>query len=451
MVRRHRLRAAIVGSALLATTAALGHTSLAGATTEPPEGTAAPDTAATDTAAGESGSDFDFSAYAGETVTYVYFTDGAPDEEATRAAIATFTEETGVEVDLQIVPFADLETTLQAQLSGGDVPDVARVSNWRPFVGDVVDMNEMFGADYSDQFLAGQVATALGDNGEFLAVPSDITMNGPFINVDAFNEAGVEIPTEWTWDELIEAAKQVQEANDMEFAVAIDKSGHRVSTVLSQFGTTLLGPDGVTLDPAMAEAAITTLTDLMAEDAMSADFWLESGSRYAGANEMFLAEAVPVYISGNWQVGQFAENAAFEWAAVPNPCAERCGGFPGGKYMVAFSGSDNPELAAAFVEWMNRTENQQQISEGASWLPTRNDLIESGLTYTSRSEDMAVFLADIAATPDDTYLSLASPAFNAAATAVVEEIALVVAGEEDVPTAVENIIARSEQGLEDAS
>jgi hypothetical protein len=62
-----------------------------------------------------------------------------------------------------------------------------------------------------------------------------------------------------------------------------------------------------------------------------------------------------------------------------------------------------------------------------------------------------VFLADVAATPEDTYLSLASPAFSAGATAVVDEIALVVAGEEDVPAAVENIIAASEQGVEDAS
>ena len=443
MVGRHRLRAAFAATATLASVAALSQMSVAGATTEPP------DAAAEDTAAASEA--VDLSAFEGESLTYVYFTDGAPDEEATRAAIAAFEEASGATVELQIVPFADLETTLQAQLSGGDVPDVARVSNWRPFAGDVIDMNEMFGAAYSDQFLPGQVATALGDNGEFLAVPSDITMNGPFINVDAFNEAGVEIPTEWTWDDMIAAATEVQEANDMEFALAIDKSGHRVSTVLSQFGTTLLGPDGVTLDPAMAETAITTLTDLMAEDTMSADFWLESGSRYAGANEMFLAAAVPVYMSGNWQVAQFAETAEFEWAAVPNPCAERCGGFPGGKYMVAFQGSDNPEFAAAFVEFMNRTEIQQQLAEGASWLPTRNDLIESGITYPNRPDDMSVFLADIAATPEDTYLSLASPAFSAAATAVIEEIALVVAGEEDVPTAVENIIARSEQGLEDAS
>jgi alpha-1,4-digalacturonate transport system substrate-binding protein len=331
------------------------------------------------------------------------------------------------------------------------VPHVARVSNWRPYEGDVVDMNEAVGADYSSQFLPGQVATAVNADGQFLAVPSDITMNGPIINVDAFNEAGVEIPTEWTWEEMIAAATEVQEAAGMEFALAIDRSGHRVSTVLSQFGTVLFDADGVALDPAKAEAAITTLTDLMAEEAMDPDFWIEGGTRYADARELFLAGGVPVWISGNWQVAGLATEASFEWAAVPNPCAERCGGFPGGKYMVAFSGSDNPELGAAFVEFMNSTEIQQGLCEGASWLPTRNDLIESGIEYPDRSDDMNVFLADVAATPEDTYLSLASPAFSAGATAVVDEIALVVAGEEDVATAVENIIALSEQGVEDAS
>lgn len=438
MDRRIRSRAVMAVTGLLAALTMVGPVPSATAGSTVPPGTE------------PTGSAVDFSAFAGETITYVYFTDG-PDEQATRTLIEQFTEETGVEVDLQIVPFADLETALQAQLSGGDAPDVARVSNWRPFAADVVNMNDYFGAGYADQFLPGQAATGIGPDGEFFAVPSDLTMNGPFINLDAFDAAGVEVPTEWTWDELIAAATEVQEANDMEFAVAIDKSGHRVSTVLSQYGTTLLGPDGVTLDPTKAEAAITMLTDLMADDAMSADFWLESGSRYAGANEIFLAGAVPVYLSGNWQVGQFDANATFEWAAVPNPCAERCGGFPGGKYMVAFQASDNPELASGFVEWMNRAENQRSLAEMAAWLPTRVDLIEEGITYPTRSDDMAVFIADVAITPDDTYLSLGSPAFDPSATALVEEIALVVAGEEDVPTAVENIVARSEQALEDTA
>jgi alpha-1,4-digalacturonate transport system substrate-binding protein len=440
--------AAVAGGVLITGLVAAG---AAGASSAPP-GTepVGTETAGTE-GAGAAASSIDLTQFDGQSMTYVYFSDGDPDMQATEAAVAAFEEASGVDVEIQVTPFDDLETTLQAQLSGGDVPHVARVSDWRPYEGDVVDMNEAIGADYSSQFLAGQVATAVDADGRFLAVPSDITMNGPIINVDAFNEAGVDVPTEWTWDEMLAAAKQVQEANDMDYALAIDKSGHRISTVLSQFGTVLFDADGVALDPAKAEAALTTLTDLMAEDAMDPDFWLEGGSRYADARALFLSGGVPVWISGNWQVGGLTTEASFEWAAVPNPCAERCGGFPGGKYMVAFSGSDNPELGAAFVEFMNSTDTQRAIDEGASWLPTRNDLIESGIEYPDRNDDMNVFLADVAATPDDTYLSLASPAFSAGADALRDEIGLVVAGEEDVPTAVEHIIAASEQGLEDAS
>ena len=370
MVRR-RLFAVIAGSALVASGFAAGP---AGATTEPP-GTEP---------AGSEAAGIDLTQFEGESLTYVYFSDGAPDEEATRAAITAFEEASGATVDLQIVPFDQLETTLQAQLSGGDVPHVARVSNWRPFAGDVVDMNEMFGAEYSNQFLPGQVATALGDNGEFLAVPSDITMNGPIINVDAFNEAGVEVPTEWTWDEMIAAATEVQDAVGMEFALAIDKSGHRISTVLSQFGTTLLGRGWCRTRPGHGRGRADNADRPDGRGHDGPRLLARVGQPLRRRRELFVAGGVPVWISGNWQVGGLITDAEFAWAAVPNPCAERCGGFPGGKYMVAFSGSDNPELGGAFVEFMNTTETQQALCEGASWLPTRNDLIESGIDYPNR-------------------------------------------------------------------
>ena len=41
------------------------------------------------------------------------------------------------------------------------------------------------------------------------AVPSDLTINGPMINVDAFKKAGVAVPTKWTWDQLVTDAKKV--------------------------------------------------------------------------------------------------------------------------------------------------------------------------------------------------------------------------------------------------
>lgn len=396
-----------------------------------------------DDAADPGSQTLDWDSFEGQTLDYVYFTDG-PDEAVTRELIAGFEEETGATVNLQIVPFAELEQTLQARINSGSPPGVARVAAWTPYADALIDVRSYLGEDYPEQFVEGQATAGTDAEGRFLAVPNDLTMNGPFVNVDAFEKAGVELPSEddpWTWDEMVEAATTVQQANGMESALAIDKSGHRISTVLSEYGTTLLDADGAALDVEAATAALTQLDQLADSGGLLADFWLESGSRYAGANEQFLAQQVPVYLSGNWQVGQFAENASFTWAAAPNACAERCGGFPGGKYLAAFSESENPELAVAFVDWMNRAEQQQAMAEGAYWIPTRTDLADAEIAYPDRAEDMAVFRAEVGETPEDAFAANASPAFSGAATVVVEQVSAMFAGQQDPAATAEAIEA----------
>ena len=386
----------------------------------------------------------DWDSFEGQTLDYVYFTDG-PDEAVTRELIAGFEEETGATVNLQIVPFAELEQTLQARINSGSPPGVARVAAWTPYADALVDVRTYLGEDYPEQFVEGQAAAGTDADGRFLAVPNDLTMNGPFVNVDAFEAAGVALPEDgdpWTWDEMVEAATTVQEANDMESAIAIDKSGHRISTVFSEYGTVLLGEDGkAAFDVEAGTAALTQLDGLADSGGLLADFWLESGSRYAGANEQFLAQEVPVYLSGNWQVGQFAANASFDWAAVPNACEDRCGGFPGGKYLAAFSEAENPELGVAFVDWMNRAEQQQAMAEGAYWIPTRTDLADAEIAYPDRAEDMAVFRAEVEETPADAFAANASPAFSGSATVVVEQVSAMFAGNQDPAATAEAIAA----------
>lgn len=376
----------------------------------------------------------------GGSLDYLYFTDG-PDQAATEELIAAFEEEYGVTVNLEIVPFADLETTLQTRLSGGQAPDVARITATAPFEGDLLDLTPYVGADYTETFIEG-LRAPMQQGDQLVAVPSDLTMNGPFVNVEQFEEAGVDLPDPedpWTWDEMMEAATTVQEAVGAEFAFAMDKSGHRLSTVLSQNGTHLVDAETGVLDPDLATEALQPLTDMIEEGTSPRDFWLDSGTRYAGANEVFLAEQVPVYLSGNWQVAQFEANAPFDWAAAPNPCMTECGGFPGGKFMTGFADTDEPELAALFLWWMNDTEQQRQFVDASNFLPTRTDLVEDGVEYASRSEDMNVFLSDISRTPEAAYASAYSPEFGAAATEFVEIYAQVVAGQMDLSEAMEDL------------
>lgn len=376
----------------------------------------------------------------GQQLTYVYFSDG-PDIDATTARIAEFEKATGATVKLQVVPFANLQQTLQARLSGSNAPEVARVADWHPYADQLVDLTKALGSDFASQFVPGLAKVSENAQGDMVAVPSDLTINGPFINVDAFNKAGVAIPTHWTWDELIADAKKVQAANKMQYAFVMDESGHRMSTILSEYGTNLVGTDGKDgLDPTKATKALTMLTDLVKTGAMSKDYWLESGSKYKGGNDMFLAQAVPVYLSGNWQVAAFAKTAKFKWAAVPNPCEERCGGFPGGKYMVAFKNSKNPQLGAYFVNWMNSKESQAEIDPVAGWMPTRADLVQQGVDYpANEAAPLKVFLAEVSQTPDDTYSSWASAAFTPGANALVKESQKVVAGQEDDATAIAHV------------
>lgn len=390
-----------------------------------------------------------------KNLTYLYFTDG-PDEQATRNLVKKFEEKTGAKVALEIVPFANIEQQLQARLAGGNPPDVARLAALTPFKNDLLDLNQTQRAALEGKFVDG--ANTITHNAEALiAVPSDLTMNGPMVNVEQFKKAGVELPSKdkpWkSWDEMAAAAKKVKEANKTEYALAMDVSGHRASTMFSQYGTTLFSEDGksVAFDPVKGAAAIKQFNDLNQSGAMPKDLFIQSGSKYKAANEIFLAQQTPVYLSGNWQVAAFAKSATFEWSAVPNPCQEQCGGFPGGKFMAAFKASKKQKLAAEFIAFMNSKESQEQMSAEANFLPTRKDLISGGVNYTSRAADMRVFLDDVSKTPAAAYGSNYSPAFSAGAKTMQNELAAVLAGKGTPEGAAANIRAGAEKALKDAT
>lgn len=387
-----------------------------------------------------------------KTISYLYFTDG-PDEKATRGLIADFQRQTGVKVQLEIVPYADLEQKLQARLSGGNPPDVARLNSITPYRGDLLDLKTQ-GQDIGGQFLDQALKHVTGPNKQLLGVPSDLTLNGPFVNVAQFQKAGVPVPPAdkpWTWPQLVAAAKKVQAANKTPYAMAYDKSGHRFATMLSQYGTGYFGPDGkVALDPAKATAAVQSFVSMHQQGVLPKDFWLESGTKYEGANDIFLAQDAPVYMSGNWQVSQFAGAAKFPWAAAPNPCQASCGGFPGGKFMAGFQAGKDRKLAAQFIAFMNSKASQQRFAQTAHFLPTRKDLITSGVTYPSRGADMAIFLGDLKKTPATAYADNYNPAFDATAKATVGELAKAIAGQQTAAATVTKIRAAAAKAAKTA-
>ncbi|GAA2832560.1 ABC transporter substrate-binding protein [Crossiella cryophila] len=388
----------------------------------------------------------------GVELEYLYFTDG-PDEIATRQTIEKFEVATGARVNLQLVAYSDLERTLQARIAAGKAPDVARTQDLNPYRADLLDLRPYLSDQtFPDAFLPDAARAVRGPAGEFLGVPSDLTLNGPFVNLDLFAKAGVPVPERWSWDELVEAAEKVRRVTGKPYAIAMDKSGHRLATMLSQYGTTFFDLDGrPALDVGKATEALKRFAGLHASGAMPTDFWLESGSRYKGANEIFLAQDAAVYLSGNWQVSQLAKASQFRFAAAPNPCAARCGGFPGGKYMVSFKQSKHPAAAAAFIEWMNGAQRQRELVAKAQFLPTRKDLVDPGISYPQRLEDMRIFLAEAKLVPAEAYTSNSSPAFARTANALRDEIARVLGGQSTPEEAARTVRQVSERAYAEVS
>ena len=70
---------------------------------------------------------------------------------------------------------------------------------------------------------------------------------------------------------------------------------------------------------------------------------------------------------------------------------------------MAFKASKNADLAAYFTNWLAQPAQMERMDKAAFWLPTRNDLVAKGITYSSRQADMNNYLADAAATPAAAY------------------------------------------------
>ncbi|CAN2158974.1 UgpB ABC-type sugar transport system, periplasmic component [Candidatus Nanopelagicaceae bacterium] len=346
-------------------------------------------------------------AWKGKEITYYFYNDSQAELDTTKSQIADFEKLTGAKVKLDVIPYTSLDTQLQARLAAGNAPDVARLNNPGLYIKDSLDLEKYLGRKYAAEFLKGSTLQVTHPTTKkLIGVPYDLTVNGPFINVDMFKKAGVAVPTSWNWTELVAAGKKVQKATGSEYAFAIDKSGHRVSTAMSHFGAYMVDKNQRNVLPTSkfrAEKAIKIITDLYKADQAPRDLWIGTGTKYSSPTAIFLAQQTPIFFSGNWQVAALAKDAKFDFAAVPNPKELNGGGWPGGKFLVAFNASKTPDLAAYFLYFLADTAQMEQMDKNAFWLPTRADLVAQGVKYATRTADMGVFQADAAKTPAAAY------------------------------------------------
>lgn len=147
------------------------------------------------------------------------------------AMVAAWTEETGIQVELQHAA-NDNTTLLQSRLNAGDLPDVFNSEG-----GTVASMYAEYAYDWSQDpdvlalFQEGTLDKCTDENGKIYALPWAFENMGMLYNKDCFEAAGItELPT--TIDELEACCVKLQEAGITPFAV-----GGSLTWVLSQMAS----------------------------------------------------------------------------------------------------------------------------------------------------------------------------------------------------------------------
>ena len=351
------------------------------------------------------------------------------------------------------MPFAELNQLLVTQASGGQAPDLARVTEPYRFFQHTLDLRpHLKNANFVKEFLDEPVKSVTGARGEFYGIPHDLSMNGPLVNVSLFKKAGVALPKgdRVTWEEWMAAAAKVKKATGVPFAAAVDRSGHRLDGFLQSYKGGYFTADGkdVRITSPETKKGVEAFVGFHKDGTMPLDIWA-GGTGYVGANQQFVNGQLVYYLSGNWQVSQFQQGIGdkFEWAAVPNGYNAQAGGMPGGKFLIAFKNTKAPDKLARLVEFLGGADAMSEYTSKAMFLPTRKDLVRQGVKYPARNEDMNVFIKGVGQLPPSAYVDNYNLHFGQVGNEVRDRVTQVITGELTVDKALEMAQAKAKELL----
>jgi alpha-1,4-digalacturonate transport system substrate-binding protein len=366
-----------------------------------------------------------------------------------------------IRVVVDTVAYNTVLEQLPLQVEAGEGPDMARVTNFDAFKGFYLDMRDLVeDAAYWEASFAPAVLAALRsgeDDAEAIyGFPNQFTVTGPFINRTLFEQAGIEVPSDSmdavTWAEWTEAARAVAEATETQYAIAIDRSGHRFAGPAFSEGATFFNEDGsITIDTPGFRSFAETMIGWHTDGITPAEVWIGSGGSYAAAADFFINGQLVMYMSGSWQIGRFSNDIGdtFDWQAVPNPTGEGGStGMPGGTMMVAFGDTEHPEEVARVMDYLASVDALKEFSERTLFIPAHLGLGELDFQTDVEAAQSALltFAAEVPKLSEQAYqLQFGGQAF-AINNPIRDRLTQVLTGE----LSLDDAIARIQQDVDDA-
>ena len=260
-------------------------------------------------------------------------------------------------------------TKLQNAIKAGSgAPDVAQIEYYAmpqfSMTDSLLDLSEYGFGELEDQYTPGPWG-AVTEGDAVYGLPQDSGPMALFYNEAIFKAAGIdEAPT--TWEEFAEDAKKIHEWDDSVY-ITNDSgdAGFTTSMIWQAGGHPFTTTDGtnVTIDFSdEGTQEFTSMWDQLIKDDLISPIAGWSNEWFQGLNQGKIASL----ITGAWMPGNLisgVEDTAGDWRVAPMPTYDgtAANAENGGSAQAVIKQTENPELAAAFLKWLNNSEESIDI------------------------------------------------------------------------------------------
>lgn len=384
-----------------------------------------------------------------------YWTDRA---DLLQELATQYEDETGVVVNLELVPGDALGQKFQAAAQADTLPDIS--AGWvgaseelaaYALEGQVLNLSELDDADsWFERFDAStmQGVTYLEGNqwgvdpGAYL-VPFDTTNMQILYNKDLFDEAGIDSPPT-NLDEFVAASDKLRDAGVQPFVSGF--SSWPLQTMAMMYIDNIVPLDvrdaaysgeGRYDTPEWVEFLETFET--LTEAGVFADGIL--GYDMPAAETLFTSGQAGMIFDGSWALGVFNQiNPDFKNYGVflPPSLGDEPLYLSGGVGSMAFVVGTSPQAkeATAFLEWMTDSPQQKKYAEGSFNIPANKEVADQ----VELDENIAAFAAGSDQILPPSTVAMQAPVI----TTMVAGIQLIIAGT-DTP---ESVAAKMQKALE---
>lgn len=368
------------------------------------------------------GSSNDSKSSGGDGKKLVYWAMWSKDEPQAKViqdAIAKYTEDTGVEVDVQFKGRSGQREGLQPALDAKQTidlfdEDVNRVNgSWGKYLLDLEDVAKDYESEHGNETLF-KIARAAYEDGTLHSIPYQPSIFGFFYNKTLFDKAGIkEVPT--TWDELDAVCAKLKDAGitpiTADDAYMTSFIGYHLARYIGQDGVKSLvtgeevNGQNVTWDDERVLAAAQSFADFAKKGYFSKN--IATNVYPAGQNQEFAPGEAAIIICGSWLPNEIKASVAedltwgyFNYPSVKDGTDDNTANNIANQVFAINKESKMAEEAMELITYITTGEFDKKMTEQSlsipadkansdAW-PTELEAVKPGFEATATYYDWAV-------------------------------------------------------------